>query len=401
LAPPPDWSALDVYQGTITRGEFLDGLNHWYAPRDAWKPFIEVDATEARIRTRSEKDAPIYQLQFRTGQGETKGRTVSPKESRFWRLPTEMPPLEDPAKPLAGVRIAIDPGHLGGPWAKMEGRWFQIGDEIPITEGDMVLIVSRLVREQLEQLGAEVQLVRETTRPVTRLRRIAFLNEAYQSLLRSGRLDGWPPAAAQRRILKEAEKLFYRTAEIRARAELINETIQPDLVLCLHFNADAWGNPNQPQLVDRHHFHLLLNGCYEAYELALDDARFQMLHRLLSRVSTVELPAGKAAVTAMKRETDLPPYRYGGTNAWALGDQGYLWARNLLANRIYAAPVLFYEPFVMNSQLDYPRLQTALQRWKEAAPDPPPADSNDLFEEYARAVVEGVKQYYAAARQGS
>ncbi len=42
------------------------------------------------------------------------------------------------------------------------------------------------------------------------------------------------PAASPAALQKVAERLFYRTAEIRARARLVNESLKPDLVLCLH-----------------------------------------------------------------------------------------------------------------------------------------------------------------------
>jgi hypothetical protein len=40
----------------------------------------------------------------------------------------------------------------------------------------------------------------------------------------------------------QSEKLFYRVSEIHARAKKVNNTIKPDLVLCLHYNAEAWGD---------------------------------------------------------------------------------------------------------------------------------------------------------------
>src|SRR4030095_5399177 len=44
----------------------------------------------------------------------------------------------------------------------------------------------------------------------------------------------------------QAEKLFYRVAEIRERARRVNTKFQPDLVVCIHFNADDWHDPNAP-----------------------------------------------------------------------------------------------------------------------------------------------------------
>ena len=58
------------------------------------------------------------------------------------------------------------------------------------------------------------------------------------------------------------------------------DELKPDIVLCLHFNAEGWGDPLQPQLVPNNHFHLILNGAYMDQEVALemmeDDAGWQL-----------------------------------------------------------------------------------------------------------------------------
>ncbi|MFV1995922.1 MAG: hypothetical protein ACC661_10840, partial [Verrucomicrobiales bacterium] len=87
-----------------------------------------------------------------------------------------------------------------------------------------------------------------------------------------------------RTVQFNAERFFYRAREIRDRARLINERIQPDLVLCLHFNAEGWGDPAYPNFVGNNHLHLLCNGAYSRSEFGLDDVRFEMMLRLLARV---------------------------------------------------------------------------------------------------------------------
>ena len=64
-------------------------------------------------------------------------------------------------------------------------------------------------------------------------------------------------------LRKETERLFYRAAEIRRRAKRVNELIRPDVVICLHFNAEPWGDATNPQLVDQNHLHFLIAGALE------------------------------------------------------------------------------------------------------------------------------------------
>ena len=248
----------------------------------------------------------------------------------------------------------------------------------------MTLQVAKLLKPKLEAMGALVTLVREKTEPVTPLRPELLRGEAGKS-------------SAGGDIVKLSERLFYRTAEIRARAKLVNETIRPDLVLCLHFNADAWGDPAAPTLVPKNHFHMILNGAYTDDEIALADQRHELLLKLLQGIHTEETQLAMATATAFVERTGMPPYIYfGGVgSARNIGGNPYLWARNLLANRIYHCPVLYYEPYVMNSEEDHARMIAGdYEGLREVAGKPRPS----IFREYADAAALGLQRYYTSNR---
>ena len=377
LGELPDWTSLDAYQNTITRADFERLLTTVFVTGGAWRNFIEIDETEARIRTNPEE---MFVLRFaRPGQA-----AVAP---RHWKATAELPaaPL---GKPLDGLHIAIDPGHIGGEWAKIEERWLVVGNSPPVCEGDMTLLVANLLKPRLEALGATVSLVREKPEPVTPLRP--------DSLLRLAE-DSGEPADSPAALQKLAERLFYRTAEIRARAKLVNETIRPDLVLCLHFNADPWGDPNQPTLVNRTHLHLLLNGAYTDEEVSLADQRFALLEKLLSRTHEEEALVGATVADIFAERSGLPPFLYpeGAPNVLTVNGHPYLRARNLLANRLYDCPVIFMEPYVMNSTIDHPRLAAGdYEGLREINGKPQPS----IFREYADALTEGLARHYAGKR---
>ena len=42
-----------------------------------------------------------------------------------------------------GLNVTLDPGHLGGRWAKMEERWFQVDDQPPVEEGELTWRVAK------------------------------------------------------------------------------------------------------------------------------------------------------------------------------------------------------------------------------------------------------------------
>jgi len=381
LAEMPDWTELNAFQNTLTRADFERLLTTVFTTGGAWRNFIEIDDAEARIRTGDAGTSEVFHLRFALPG-------LAMPTPRQWKTAAELPPA--PAgNPLAGMRVAIDPGHIGGPWAQLEERWLAVGDGPPICEGDLTLTVAKLLQPRLEALGATVSLVRSKSEPVTPLRP--------ESLLTLAR-DSSDPAASPAALQKLAERLFYRTAEIRARAQLVNQTLKPDLVLCLHFNADPWGDPLHPTLVTRSHLHLLLNGAYTDDEIALADQRFAMLEKLLRRTHEEEALVGATVADSFAAGTGLPPFVYpaGARNALPVNGHPYLWARNLLANRLYDCPVIFLEPYVMNSTLDYPRLQAGdyaglRQVNGKARPS--------IFREYADVLTEALARHYAGKRR--
>ena len=97
----------------------------------------------------------------------------------------------------------------------------------------------------------------------------------------------------------------------------------------------------------------------------------------------------------MARITGLPPYSYSGSNAKRVGSSGYVWARNLLANRLYECPVVYIEPYVMNSQEVFARIQAGeYEGLRNFAGVMRP----NIFEEYVQGVVDGLTAYCQANR---
>src|SRR4051794_1397480 len=229
LGTAPRWKILEKYQETITRDEFRRLIEQVYCTHGLPAPMISVGDDSARILMHREPDT-YFTLRFARDDG---SRQQVP---RLWRPARELS-SSTPEKPLAGLRIALDPGHLGGSWAKMEERWLQVGDGTPVTEGDMTLKVSRIIAQSLRQLGARVSFVRNSTDPVTPLRPDDFRELARKILIRNGvpapRPDVLDPADPEKEhtIRWQSEILFYRYSEIRKRAVLVNTKLHPDLVL--------------------------------------------------------------------------------------------------------------------------------------------------------------------------
>ena len=395
LGSHPKWAVLEKYQETITHDEFTRLIQDVYCTHGFAQDLIEINENTARILM-NRKAQKFFTLRFAENDA-----SCNPVP-RLWRPAKSLLPAK-PEKPLSGLRIGLDPGHLGGKWAKMEERWFQVDSSQPVQEGDLVLKVARLLAPRLRELGAKVFFVRNSNEPVTAKRPDDFRELARKILIKNGVphprpnvLDPNDPEKEQT-IRWQSEILFYRYSEIRRRAVLVNTKLHPDLVLCLHFNAEGWGDPNNPALNDANHFHLLVDGSYLQDELELDDERFEMIRRLLSRAYDEELPLADTIAAAMARETKLPPYEYPTTNSTTrVGSSGYVYARNLLATRLYRCPVVYCEPYVMNSRDAFARIQAGDY---EGVRNVNGIERKSIFREYADSVVDGLVEYYSKARR--
>lgn len=372
LAEPPDWARLDSFQESISRQEFLTQLNEVYCPRQSWWfPWIEIEEHRARIRKKAGSDE-WYDLHFLESN---KSVTQS-----------------SPSFQISGSKILIDPGHIGGEFSEMEGRHFAIGDENPVKEGELALSVALKLKSELEKKGAVVSLSRKENQPVTQLRPKDFKELAVTWFSRMEWLQKLPSEEISKRIKKREELYFYRVSEILARSDKIKK-IKPDLILCIHLNAAPWPDPEKKSLVERNDYHVLVNGCYMGGEIAYDDQRFEMVWRLLNRWENAERFIAEHISKAFAIKTGLPAFAYKGSNALKIGEVEGVWARNLLANRIYEAPVVFLEPYIANSAVVYQRIQLGDYENRKIINGEKRAS---LVREYVDAVLIGLEQ---ASRQ--
>ncbi len=390
LAGLPDWTELSGYANTRSAAEVRYALDHLFSePGRGWEPWLKITTDAqgaATLEVIADSGAPDRR-KFIIPLAKEMHRTPVP---RYWRSPSELGALKSLRKPLAGSRIAIDPGHIGGAFAKMEARWFQIGKAPPVMEGEMTMIVAMLLMSRLEALGADVYMVRSRNAPVTRVRPKDIEPLAKKMLAAQGVSS---PAAS---VLKPlTERLFCVAAEIRARGEIVNETIKPDLVVCLHFNAEAWGNPAKPQLVDANHFHVLTNGCYAPSEIALNDQRLELLHKLFQGSAEEEVAMSTAVAKRFTSANPLPAYEYNKPIARRVNGNPYVWARNLLASRIYQCPVVYMEPHVMNNVETFARVQAGIYPGKRKILG---KEVENIFAEYADAVALGLADYFRTER---
>ena len=378
----PEWSSLDSFQNRVNRTDLERLLTRVYCPRATWrKGWVELKEEEVWIRKSKALD-DWYKLSFGDGNQRCKSKDSVPQSGSKLSL--------------QGLTIALDPGHIGGDYSKMEGRHFSIGESPPVKEGNLALTVAKILQKKLIDVGAKVILVREENRPVSSYQPQDFLEEVEEWIVAKEERQGerFPVKERTKMIKDRTEVLFYRVSEIHARADFINTQVLPDFAVCIHLNAAPWSDPDSFELLERNDYHVLVNGCYMGGELADDQQRFEMIYRLLNGWHKTELLLAENVSRSFSRLTKLPPFSYKGPNALKVGEVKGVWARNLLANRIYRCPVVFLEPYVANSKEAYERIQLGNYEGKMQVRGEPKLS---LVEEYAESVFQGICESFSGS----
>ena len=404
LAPPPDWSSLNAYQRTITRQEFTRLIDQVYTPDGGFWDYAQIDNGKLVVFSDLAKTQPLFTLHFAASDDATAPLPYLYKTKAV---------STDPVLPLKGLRIALDPGHIGGDWAQLEARYFKLGNDPPVEEATLNMITCDRLAERLQADGAEVVWAKHSYEPVTPLRPASLRREAIAALgkpretksqdapekpsllfgipIFGSPKKGGSQALIEWRIENEAALLFYRVAEIRARAEVVNK-LHPDLTICVHYNADDWGDPDHPTLIGRSRLVIFTNGAYEKSELVNDDTKYDLLRKLLDRTAVQEERGCALVGQEMLDAFKYPPDTFIGTYfAHHVTDVPSVYARNLLANRIYHGPVIYCEGPYMNARDAYYRIiagdylgMRTIQGQNVAS----------IYREYAAGVEKGVLTYF-------
>src|SRR5207249_5458206 len=116
LADNPRWPTLERYQETITRDDFTRLLQNVYATR-GYDDLIEINEDSARI-VEDAAAQKFFTFQFAK-------ETPRKLPAHYWRRIDKLQ-RASAKRPLSGLNVTLDPGHLGGLWAIIEVRGLHV-----------------------------------------------------------------------------------------------------------------------------------------------------------------------------------------------------------------------------------------------------------------------------------
>jgi N-acetylmuramoyl-L-alanine amidase len=391
-----EWNSLARFNRTLTRAEFEDRLNRVFDPFRGLTAFLQVTDHSVKVFAASSRD-PLVEIQFaRSGNGVQRPPVVFRQPSAFAH--------SGGGRPLAGLRVVIEPADIGGEWGGWDDRSTLYRGYGRIQEGDLNLTVAKELRQRLRLLGATVFLTRETAEPVAPYNPQQLDRDTRETLSRQ--MYTFPPAYYQRSrgIARNSERgfqvarevLFAKVIEQRARAAKVQRQFKPDITIVIQHDASPSSGRSRLTSVNRNIF--FVSGAYQALELKSDPhQRFRLLTKLLENVTPVETEVAVNISKRFQAVTGAPPVGYGNSsNTRAIGGANrFVVARNLAFNREHNGPVVVTEPYFMNESVT---LQRLLAGDYEGTRMIAGKQRESIFREYANCVAGGLVNSYAGPR---
>lgn len=317
-----------------------------------YKNVMKLESRESAVQIMLEKGAsnfsPAVQKQYGNGLI-TKDRTT----------------FRPPQKPLTGIKIAIDPGHVANDTAlgHIEQKFISMNvpvsisntkDSIPIAfaEGQLTWQTANMLAFRLRNAGAEVIL----TRSGPGMTAFGKTFEQWKKDDYPRTLDSMMKVDPQNQNLKDLKsgkmktdrsifRFVFKDAELRKRSEIIN-AFGPDLTVIIHYNVDEtnapWSHPTT-----KNNCMLFVPGSFEAGELETPEDRFDFLRLLLTDdlEQSIEVSNLVAAQFTEKLEVPLASIAdatYLSTSCRKTRRQG-VYARNLSMTRLIHGPLVYGE----------------------------------------------------------
>lgn len=195
-----------------------------------------------------------------------------------------------------GYKIAIDAGHTAGDVETgiVERKFIKfkpspevgLKDTVSLAEGMLTYATVALLKEKLEQEGAQVFLTRpfngSTAYGVTFEE---WLKTSYKSTIEAWAKSGKIPASKKNWYLNQAPKsekfrLVFKDMELQKRAEIIND-FKPDFTVIVHYNVDetntGWTKPG-----NKNFSMAFIGGAFMGGDLTSPEKRFEFLRMLVS-----------------------------------------------------------------------------------------------------------------------
>lgn len=403
----PNASALDSFSNLQTSAG-AKNLLRWLDPKNQFSRFYSADSNGMDAffdrDSRSVKD-------YSVGLAES-GRARSDGLLEKFRSAARNNPRN---LPLQGLKIALDPGHMGSnTWDERTGKFVKDGKGNKISEGVINLQTALLLEKEFERLGASVFITHRTLAPVSNLSYDQLsLQELGRKELRSESLSPWfenliaqnaPGKAlydsfsknsAFKKLFSEIKRgeYFISRVDLAARADAI-AAFDPDITLIIHYDASG---PNTVSPTPARGTKVYVVGAFDTTEWATQKTRLRMAKHLLHPEAwSSSLQLGRKIVRRLQSDLGLTFDKGGGGTS--LEVESGVFARNLaVSSSLSAHAVSYLEIMHYDDPTEFQRLRNYKHNMTINGDNYP---YSDRLVEIVNSVRSGVLDFVASYSQG-
>lgn len=266
------------------------------------------------------------------------------------------------ARPLSGLRIAIDPGHIAGnmEMGDIEKKCLTFkcavpdgkADSIAIAEGMITFATAQLLKNKLEAEGAEVFMTRTFNNgSAFGVTFDDWLKTDYlktvDSLYKTGKIS-----LNQKQFFRSSKpgkrdkfRVIFKDVELAKRAEIINN-YKPDFTVIIHYNVDetntGWIKP-----ASKNFNMAFVGGAFMKNDLSTPEKRFEFLRLLVSDDIENSIALSSSVIKGFEhtlnvKTATVKDAEYLREGCVATGQAG-VYCRNLQLTRYIHGPLVYGE----------------------------------------------------------
>lgn len=367
---------LLISSQTLCAEENTSDLN--YSAFDNYQDILDVHHIQNKLNKFLVRDTEISQYYILNKESFALFDTpngFSNQPEYLLNLSTAISPIFSPYKkiisslsqikhlPLLGKKIAIDPGHFGGKYSKIELRNFEFEPtadiefrkNVTIREGDITLYTAYILKELLVNAGAEVIMTR------TKIGQGAF-SKSYEDWLNDGLQEAIEEDGSGKEYWETATpsqvfRTLYNNLDMKERSKIINN-FNPDLTVSIHFN--KCGPSTEKKLITpiQENFNMVfIPGAFEKNDLKTQDDRYEFLRLLFTNDLEKSAYFAKHLSHQFTKILNVPPIKNKVSPHVIKIDTG-VYSRNLAMTRRVHSPIILGEPLCMDNAKEVLQINT-------------------------------------------
>jgi len=315
---------FSVYQHQLSKTYVTDKITHFLQYSEEIENYFEV-CEEALVLYASPEDKARRNEEYRLVFGDKKPEITA----KF-------------THPLNEARIAIDPGHFGGQFARLEERYVEM-ENLYFDEGSLAFLTALQLKRKLEEKGCTVLLTRQA------IGQGAYSENFFDWL--KNHPEYWEKGVPLSTIFLR----HYNRLDLRARAEAINN-FKPDLTLLIHYNAVDSDLPNSTQTkATKRNFNLVfIPGAFCKGELATSEDRYHFLRLICTQDLEQSYQMAQELVTYFTNHLRVPPLKTAKRDICGFGNSlvsaDGVFCRNLCLTRLIEGPLCYGETLIQNNE---------------------------------------------------